>query len=425
MQVDIKQLDPVNKELTITVEAPQAQAEYQKYLAMSAKRIQIPGFRKGKAPLARVEREYKESIVSSFLEYATDKYFEQVVQEHQLVYLYTPMVNELKWEDEQELIIVVNIEHEPPVEIIFPEPFEVPHTPKILETEVEKILVNAAYKNRNFLQVEKAIENDTVFGHLTVLGINDTEPLTASLAAGEITSEQKVKELLGASVGDTIKLSLNGSFIKRHTLEPPYALDDEREYDCTVMVNEIMRIIVPEIDDDFAKDLGFENLIELRKKIAEEINLGLIHKNMEDENNSIIQTLFMAKPFKLPQRTLDHIVSSQLEELPDRQYIEYYEKNYRMDASLQFIKLFITKALRKHTGFELKEGMVEQFIEHRAILEDQTVELWKEQNTSDMTDPELVQQATDWFMLRDLASKATFVDELSDQDNAEQADEEE
>ena len=77
MQVDIKQIDPVTKEITITVEASKAQADYQKYLAKSAKRIQIPGFRKGKAPLARVEREYKESIVASFLEDATDDYFGQ------------------------------------------------------------------------------------------------------------------------------------------------------------------------------------------------------------------------------------------------------------------------------------------------------------------------------------------------------------
>ena len=48
MQVDIKQIDPVTKELTITVEASQAQEEYRKYLEKSAKRIQIRVFARAK-----------------------------------------------------------------------------------------------------------------------------------------------------------------------------------------------------------------------------------------------------------------------------------------------------------------------------------------------------------------------------------------
>lgn len=408
MQVDIKQIDPVTKEITITVEASKAQADYQKYLAKSAKRIQIPGFRKGKAPLARVEREYKESIVASFLEDATDDYFGQAIIKHELGYLSMPQVKELNWEDEQELVIVVEIEHEPKVEIIIPDPLVVPFKPLILEEQVEYILKDTAQKNQSYVQVDKAIKGDSLICELTLIGKNDEEPTQVLLYAGDSPAQRSSDQLIGLSVGDSLNISFPGSSIKLISHNTIPDLDDEMSYSCKLMVNEITRLNIPELDDEFAKDLGFENMDELKNKIADDIKLRIIHKNLEEENNAIIQKLYMDKPFQLPQKTLEHIISNELDDLKEQQYRQYLEMQYRMEFSSQMIKLYTTKALRKITGFELDETKMEEFIEHSAIMMDQTVEVWKDQNISDLKDPELIQQATDWFMLRDLAAKATF-----------------
>lgn len=412
MQVDIKQIDPVTKELTITVEANQAQEEYRKYLAKSARRIQIPGFRKGKAPLARVEREYKDSIVASFMEDATDKYFAQAVTEHQIGYLAMPLVKDLKWEDEQDLIIVVEIEQEPEVELTIPEPFEVPYKHLTVESQVDYILDDAANKNRTYEQVESAIEGDALNCSLTIIGQNDDEPVSVILYAGENPPMRSSNALLDRMVGDTVNVSLSGSGLKLVTQNKFPELDNEMSYSCSVMINEIMRLKVPEINDDFAKDLGFDDLAALKQQLGDDLRLRIEHGNMDGENRAIIHKFYADNPFQLPERTLNYVVENELENLKSDQemYRKYLEMQYKMEFSNQMISLYITKALRKLTVFNFDESRMDEYIEHNAIMEDMTVEAWTEQNSDRIQDEDFIEQATNWFMLRDLAAKATFVD---------------
>lgn len=412
MQVDIKQIDPVTKELTITVEASQAQEEYRRYLEKAARRIQIPGFRKGKAPLARVEREYKDSIVASFLEDSTDKYFGQAVTEHQILYLAMPMVKDLKWEDEQDLVIVVEIEQEPEVEVTLPEPFEVPYKHLTVESQVEYILEDAANKNRTYEQVEAAIEGDALNCSLTIIGQNDDEPMNVILYAGENPPMRSSNALLDRMVGDTVNVSLSGNGLKLVTQNKFPDLDNEMSYVCNVMVNEIMRLKVPEINDDFAKDLGFDDLAALKQQLSDDLRLRIEHGNMDGENRAIIHKLYADNPFQLPERTLNYVVENELLNLKSDQemYRKYLEMQYRMEFSNQMISLYLNKALRKLTGFTLDESKMDEYIEHNAIMSDMTVEAWTEQNSERIDDEDFVDQATNWFMLRDLAAKASFVD---------------
>ncbi|HPV14666.1 MAG TPA: trigger factor [Candidatus Cloacimonadota bacterium] len=412
MQVDIKQIDPVTKELTITVEASQAQEEYRKYLEKSAKRIQIPGFRKGKAPLARVEREYKDSIVTSFMEDATDKYFGQAVIEHQIGYLAMPLVKDLKWEDEQDLVIVVEIEQEPEIELTLPEPFEVPYKHLTVESQVDYILEDTANKNRTFEQVDAAIEGDALNCSLTIIGQNDDEPVNVILYAGENPPMRSSNALLDRMVGDTVNISLSGNGLKLVTQNKFPELDNEMNYSCSVMINEIMRLKVPEINDDFAKDLGFDDLAALKQQLSDDLCLRIEHSNMDGENRAIIHKLYADKPFQLPERTLNYVVEEELSRLDQQQevYRKYLEMQYRMEFSNQMISLYLNKALRKLTGFTFDESKMDEFIEHNAIMADMTVEAWTEQNSERIEDDDFIEQATNWFMLRDLAAKATFVD---------------
>ncbi len=412
MQVDIKQIDPVTKELTIMVEASQAQEEYRKYLEKSARRIQIPGFRKGKAPLARVEREYKDSIVASFMEDATDKYFGQAVTEHQIGYLAMPMVKDLKWEDEQELVIVVEIEQEPEVELTIPEPFEVPYKHLSVESQVDYILNDTANKNRSYEQVESAAEGDALNCSLTIIGQNDDEPVDVILYAGDNPPMRSSTALLDSKVGDTVNISLNGNGLKLLTHNSFPELDNEMSYSCSVMVNEIMRLKVPEINDDFAKDLGFDDLAALKQQLSDDLRLRIEHGNLEGENRAIIHKLYADNPFQLPERTLNYVVENELANLEKEQevYRKYLEMQYRMEFSNQMISLYVTKALRKLTGYTFDEGKMDEYIEHNAIMADMTVEAWTEQNSARIQDEDFIDQATNWFMLRELAAKATFVD---------------
>ena len=74
MKVEIKEISTVKQEITIIIEADTALKDYQKSLQKFKKFVAIPGFRKGKAPLALIERTYADYAKQEFLDNSIDKY---------------------------------------------------------------------------------------------------------------------------------------------------------------------------------------------------------------------------------------------------------------------------------------------------------------------------------------------------------------
>jgi FKBP-type peptidyl-prolyl cis-trans isomerase (trigger factor) len=66
VQTDIKQLDPVTKSITITIDAETAARDYQKILSRSRQGHPDPWIPQGKAPLPMVERMYGETVKDLF-----------------------------------------------------------------------------------------------------------------------------------------------------------------------------------------------------------------------------------------------------------------------------------------------------------------------------------------------------------------------
>jgi trigger factor len=75
VKVEVKEISQVVKELTLTVEAEKVNKDYKKALQKVSKMAPpIPGFRKGKAPLSAVEKNYGEYIKEELYKDFFDKY---------------------------------------------------------------------------------------------------------------------------------------------------------------------------------------------------------------------------------------------------------------------------------------------------------------------------------------------------------------
>ncbi|HPH61758.1 MAG TPA: trigger factor family protein, partial [Candidatus Syntrophosphaera sp.] len=114
MQTEFKQIDPTTKEIVLTVETERVDAAYQKYLRKAAKSLEVPGFRKGKAPLSMVIRLHGDRIKDYFEKDFVDEAFGEAAREHEIRFLLYPEVKEIEWQQGSEMKITLEIEHEPP-----------------------------------------------------------------------------------------------------------------------------------------------------------------------------------------------------------------------------------------------------------------------------------------------------------------------
>jgi len=344
-----------------------------------------------------------------FLKDSIDEYFDQAVREHEIGFLVMPHVKDITWEKDAEFKAVVEVEHEPAVELQVPDPLKVPHEAISLDEEVEKFLKQMAQENATYMQVEEVIADDAVECEISFDVDGEAHTLTGLLFGGEAMPQRSIQALVGNKVGEVVETELSGNTLKLTTKGKLDKLDNDTSYHCRLMVNDIRRYVEPAIDDEFAKDMDFEDLSAMKAKIAEDMRLRIEHSNYDAENSAIIRKLYADNPFDLPKRTIEYLSKEESAKIDDQRYRQYYEYQYRMQFSQQMINIYTLKALNRLLEPSIDDAMLESYIEHEAILEDIPVGAWKEKHAERLGSEELKDEARSWKMLRDLAEKAEFV----------------
>jgi len=408
LQVEQKRINDVTKEITLIVEAERAEKNYQKQLQRLAARVQVPGFRKGKAPLNRVEKMFAYDILDQSYKTVVDETFKEAANEHDIHYVGHPEVKDIKWERGEEMTIVLEVELEPDVQITQWENLRIPYTPIDLDAQVQYILKQLVEENSTLEDVEQAQMNDLVVCELNYK-LDQTQIVeTVAFWAGDAVPKRSLPELLDARIGDSLELNLSGEQLKLVSKNPKPRVADATLYPCTLMVNSILRRQVPALDDEFAKKNDYESLEELQTEIADNLRLKVEHQNIDRKHKAITWKLFQDNKFELPSKTMDRIAEEEKAKLSGKPNQEYYEYIYRTQITMSMISMFIWKALRKLIPLEITEEQRNEYIEHLAILEDITPEAYKESNKDELKDPNFDEQVLDYQIGQRLVSLNEF-----------------
>lgn len=409
MQVEFNAINAVTKEINITVPSDKVNKSYAKYLRKASRDIAVPGFRKGKAPLAMVERMHAESLKDYFFKEIVDEVFDEVASEHDIHFLLYPEVKDVSWEKDQDMQIKIEIEHEPSLEFKQLEGLSVPHKPQILEEEVAKYLDSLRKENGRVTDVETAIADDDVEVELSFSHGSESFTRKANLFAGSGVNNRSHEALIGSKTGDQMELELSGKAIMLATMDGSLHLEREFMYKCQLMVNSVTRMQYPEVDDEFAKDLEFDNLEQMQAKVAEDMRLKNEHVNINIDNFSIIGKLFVDNNFDLPTKTIEYLAEKEAEKVDNPEYRKFYVYQYRMQIAQEMVTMYIMSNLRKAMPMEVTDEMLENYIIHEAILEDISAEAFKEANKEELGTEEFRMAAHNYFILRAIAATCDFV----------------
>ena len=408
MQVDFNAINAVTKEINITIPAEDAEKAWTKYLRKAAKQVDVPGFRKGKAPLSLIERMYSDSLKDYFFKDSVSDFFDQATQEHQINYLLFPDVKDVQWEKGSEMTIKVEIEHEPELEFKQLDNLDVPHNPITLESEVDKYLEELRQQGGRVIDVEEAIENDHLEVELSIQVGDEKITANANMFAGSNPPRRALPELIGKKTGDVVEAKMDGSSIKLIAQDAKIDLDNDEQYALSIMVNSVSRVQYPELDDDFARDMEFEDMAAMRTKISEDMRLANEHKNIDIKNYAIVGKLYVDNKFDLPNKTIEYLATQEAEKHPMKEYHQFLQYQYRMQISQEMVTMYILNSLRKQVEIEITSEMTEEYIEHEAILADMTVAAYKEKNKEELASDGYKLGVQNYFILRKLAETANY-----------------
>jgi len=410
VQVDFTPVNLAKKEVLLTVEAERVSNSYRKYLVKSAGEVSIPGFRKGKAPLSMVERSHGEKIRDYFTKDFVDEVFTEATKEHDIQFLLYPEIKEINWEPGQNMTIKIEIEVEPEVSFTQIEGLRIPYKPLELDDEVEHYIEELRKEYSTMIDVDdEIIETDEVEFEVK-LTLEGKELVTNYTRKINIEVEPQIAEAaIGKKIGDTFVLRLPHNYVHYIFKNIEHEHQEGLE-DLSFMINAIRRQQLPTIDDEFAKDLEFDSVQDMKDKIIAELAPKNELKNYNIRMNALISKLYIDNIFDLPEKAIQYLAEKELDQhkITEEKWRKYYELQIRYQITQDFINMYLMKGLRKEYAIEPSEEDIERYIEHEAKLNDQSTEDWKQKHKSTIVDEDFKETVVNYLILNKIAQTCDY-----------------
>lgn len=310
MKSEIKEISPTQKEIHLQIDADVVKAAYGKASQKYVKNANIPGFRKGFAPLDVVRMRFKEEIKSEVLQIVVPDAVTAAIQEHDVHPLAEPQLHledheNVKVNGSVPISLHVHIEVMPEIPTPKYDNIEVTRRVKpVLDGEVEDLIAERLQKEATLIPVEgrKSEIGDTVIADLE--GKFDDAP-----DADPIRAEDLEVELGGEHIEKSFTENLVGveqDEEKEFTVSYPAEFSSEALAGKTVhyraKIKSVGKSEVPELNDDWAKSLdeGYKSLKDLRTRLkADLVKYAEADADARLRNNAIAK-LIENNAFEVP-----------------------------------------------------------------------------------------------------------------------------
>jgi trigger factor len=340
---------------------------------------EIPGFRKGKAPMEMVRARYGQAIRQDTLEELLPGAYEQAVKEHKLFPLGDPTISEVVFEPKKPFTCTVEITVRPDVEIkdykglkLKRQVFEV--TDEDVNRQVERFREVKA----ELVNVTRPVQKGDVL-ICDLQKIHDSlNRIKESNFAGQfvdLTDERCAPEFLRDLPGMKI-----GEGKEIETIYPPDHPKEEFAGNTVlyrVWVKEIKQKNLPPVDDEFAKSLGaFKDLADLKEKVKADMERGIRREQMRDLQDQARKLVVEANQFEIPTMLIEGYLDSvtrRFKKIGEDLEEDKVRAEFRPVAEEQFRWDFIMHEVADREKIKVDETEVDaarKFIEHQQAQSD-------------------------------------------------------
>jgi trigger factor len=305
MKATIEDISPVKKKLHIQIGPDAIAREMDKAIADVAKRAKVPGFRPGKAPKTVVERHYGAEIQSEVMNRLISDSYLKALQEHDLSPVDMPNITNISpFEKNAPLNFTAMVEVRPKIDIQPYEGIEVKETP-VAATDEE---VNQTIDRLREMYAQLEVVEGQPLGkdHTAIIdfeGSREGKPVEGAkakdymlqLGSGNLIPGFE-EQLIGMTKGDTRQITV--TFPADYTNKGLAG----REAQFSVTLKEIKKKVMPELNDEFAKDLGdHKTMDELKARIREDIEIRKRNEQASAQREELLGKLVEAHAFDVPE----------------------------------------------------------------------------------------------------------------------------
>ena len=395
MSIKIEKTENNNElKLEFTIEAKKFDEGMKKVYAKSAKYFNIPGFRKGKAPMAIVEKQYGPEIFyeDTFNEVVPEEY-ERELKENNIEAVSRPEIEVKQMGKGQDLIFTAVVQTKPEVKLGKYKGIELKKIEyNVTDEDIEHELGHMADRNSRLVTVEdRPVEN----GDITVI---DFEGFVDGVAfeGGKAENHELVigsntfipgfeDQIIGMKIGEEKDINV--------TFPEEYFSKDLAGKEATfkVKLHEIKKKELPVMDDEFAKDVSeFDTLDELKNSIKEKLEEQNASKAKYETEEAAIKAVSEATEIDIPSGMIETETDNMIKDIEQRlsyqglkldQYLQIMNKSeedmrkeLEEQAKISVKTKLVIEAIVAAEKIEATEEEVNAKLEEMATMYGSTVE---------------------------------------------------
>ncbi|MDQ3087482.1 MAG: trigger factor [Acidobacteriota bacterium] len=315
MKTELTEISPTRKEIKIEIEAETVREIYNKVSKKFANAVQVPGFRKGNAPVDVVRLRYKDEIRTETLQELFSNRVGDAIEEHELSPLAEPHLHlenaeTLKLNGSEPVILTLQVEVMPEIPAPDYKNLEVTRRVRpLLEGELDAVIDERRQEFASLTPIEdrKSETGDTVIVDLegTFADEPDGEPIKADdlevKLGDEMIEESFTENLLGVEEDEEKEFTV--SYPEDFT--SPMLAGKTVNY--KAKVKSVGTVELPELNDEWAMSLDeeFESLEDLRSKLQEDLELVAKADADARVRNDLIAKLVEGNYFEVPNAMID------------------------------------------------------------------------------------------------------------------------
>ena len=390
VRTEVEEISPVKKKLRVEVPVETVLAEFNRVATTYRRHSRIAGFRPGKAPVALVKRRYRKDIRQDVLRKLIPESYDQSIRERKIRPLGQLQLEQVELNEGQPLVYEALVE-------TLPE-FQIPEY-RGLEVRLEKRAPDEESVNRELERLRdrhapliSAPDRDTVrdgdYAVVDLLGRyvpGEDEAIrqenTTIRVGDERTQRDFNQALLGMEAGE------EKTFVVDYPQDYPEEKLAGRRVRFNLQLNDVKVKDLPDLNDEFAKDLGdFDDLDQLKEQIRQ----GLASQWQQARHSSIrrqlVQRLSEVCPFQVPDVLVEDRIDNKIRDVaynlarqgvdPSKSNLDWnrIRDDLRHDAEQEARAALILSEIAENENLEVKPAEFEAELRETADALNQPLE---------------------------------------------------
>jgi len=302
--------------LEISIPAAEVESETNRVVQDVQKRAKLPGFRPGKSPASIIRKQFAGDIRQQVLESLIPTHLQKQLEAENLSVVGTPDISDVHFHDNEPLRFKATFEVVPEIELGEYTNIEVPYQdPEVTDEDITKRIDEIREQKAQYVNIDPRPLADGDYAVVSLESLEGvvgdpvkTDEMQLEIGAKE-TFEAFNENLRGLSPGDE----------KDFEVEYPADYGSEklagRKVKFHAVVKGLRKKELPELDDDFAQELGdYRTVDELKEAVRKAIFSQRQYEAQQEAKNKIVDKLVDAHEFPVPEVFVDRQIRNRVEQ---------------------------------------------------------------------------------------------------------------